>query len=624
MESEKKRESKRITRAFKRSELQDSEDKEQPSSLKNTARRFKLERKTPAGELAAPETAPSTKESEEREDDILAELKPAEPRQVDAIVENKPVTQEQENQSEAKPVQASNPKALPFSPVVFDQPVEPVVFETAPADVGLPDQEVSPIAPTSIDVEIPTMPASTDMPVQPADNGSKDNKHGNWQPLLADNPPPAVRSVPPSTPLALPKVTPSVPVIPAVTPPVPKPIQIKQPQPLFVANRSGEKRGGVTPLPIPAALPPSAQATLFPKKLGAQQSTPVGQKKAQKSRKKMIFLLLLVALTAGATVYFAFPDTYQAAVNQGTRWMQRCAGLLKSFGKEPSPADKPPLVTPPQVEEIKGWFGEKLPDGMSKNKQCGEYLWKKDNSVMVYVPEGTFWRGDDTLGNETERPLKQISLAAFYLDKYELTNEQYQKFAQATGHAEAIYANKGNFNHPRLPVVGISWQDAQDYAKWAQKRLPSEAEWEKAARGGMEIPDWQNTTGVVALVANPLPRRRYPWGNETNLAGRANSSVPQDGHVYAAPPGSFKDGVSPYNCFDMAGNVWEWCQDSYQALYYQASPAKDPLALPANAKDKKVCRGGAWRTAAEDLFCFRRNAFLPTERQPYLGVRLAR
>jgi hypothetical protein len=259
-----------------------------------------------------------------------------------------------------------------------------------------------------------------------------------------------------------------------------------------------------------------------------------------------------------------YPDWYEEAiafVSQKLSDIQGQGTPADHGNNLPNGTDKP--STPPVTAEAKGWFGETMPQGMSQTRMRGEYLWKQDKSIMVYIPEGPFWRGEDSLGRDSEKPMKQVFLSAYYIDRYEVTNEQYWKFLENTGYQGSGYVTKPNFNELRQPIVGISWQNAADYARWAQKRLPTEAEWEKASRGGVHIPNWQDTSLPLRLMPNPLAKRRYPWGNEPVTPVRANYNINQDGYVFTAPVELFKEGCSPYTCHNMVGNVQEWCQDSY-------------------------------------------------------------
>jgi iron(II)-dependent oxidoreductase len=169
----------------------------------------------------------------------------------------------------------------------------------------------------------------------------------------------------------------------------------------------------------------------------------------------------------------------------------------------------------------------------------------------------------------------------------------------ATGRSAPSYWNESKFNGPTQPVVGVTWHDADAYCKWAGKRLPTEAEWEKAARG---------TDG-----------RRYPWGNQWDTS-RANSAEARLGKT--APVGSYTGGESPYGAHDLAGNVWEWVADWFDASYYQNSPERNPQG-PASGQ-YKVLRGGAWHNIPIALRSAKRLASTPVIRADSLGFRCAR
>ena len=161
-----------------------------------------------------------------------------------------------------------------------------------------------------------------------------------------------------------------------------------------------------------------------------------------------------------------------------------------------------------------------------------------------------------------DRPVHTVQLDAYCIDKYEVTNELYQAYVRASETGQPFYARNSRFNAPQQPVVGVTWFDAQDYCSWAGMRLPTEAEWEKAARG---------TDG-----------RAYPWGEDITSA---NANFGADAKVDATTAvGSFPDGVSPYGAHDLGGNVWEWVADWFDDRYYESSPASNPSGPPSGTK----------------------------------------
>ncbi|MDA0692199.1 MAG: formylglycine-generating enzyme family protein [Nitrospinae bacterium] len=233
-----------------------------------------------------------------------------------------------------------------------------------------------------------------------------------------------------------------------------------------------------------------------------------------------------------------------------------------------------------------------------------ETLVGDDAREMILIPEGVFTRGSDS-GGFDEKPQQEIYLDAFYVDKYEVTVESYNKFRRAANYIEpAVPFFQGDhtvLQTPGFPVVGVSWLDAVNFCKWAGKRLLTEAEWEKAARG---------THGLV-----------YPWGNKilpkrTNLAGKA------DGFEFMAPVGSFPMGRSVYGVYDMGGNVSEWVEDWYDQFYYQTAPLMNPTGVD-NSKNR-VFRGGSWDSRTVDIRAAKRFAATPGRKDAVVGFRCGR
>ena len=242
--------------------------------------------------------------------------------------------------------------------------------------------------------------------------------------------------------------------------------------------------------------------------------------------------------------------------------------------------------------------------------------WIKPNlDKMVLVPAGGFPLGDwHNEGYENESARFEVYLDPYWIDVYEVTNIKYKKFLSAASRSGPRFAGFPYVGRPYQPVVGVSWADAEAYCRWAGKRLPTEFEWEKAARGS--------------------GKQRYPWGDEAPNRGgvlRANlgtgKDIGKDGFVYPAPVGSYPQGVSPYGVHDMAGNVWEWTATWFDDRYYRKL-AKEipPIRNPQGPKEGKykTSRGGAWVNSA---WTSRVSVRFPTSlgsRDMTLGFRCAR
>ncbi len=219
---------------------------------------------------------------------------------------------------------------------------------------------------------------------------------------------------------------------------------------------------------------------------------------------------------------------------------------------------------------------------------------------MIYISGGVFNMGSQN-ADPDEAPVHKVSLSSFYIDKKEVSNKQYQQFLEATKHRAPNFWGDEDLSKPNLPVIGVTWEEANAYCTWVEKRLPTEAEWEKAARG--------------------IDGRIYPWGKEF-ANGYANSYGKGDGYQFTAPVGSFTKGASPFGVLNMAGNVWEWCSDWYADDYYGKSPAQSPQG--AAHGQWKVIRGGSWEDIAGKLRVSNRYA-MPADYSAYnLGFRCAK
>jgi formylglycine-generating enzyme required for sulfatase activity len=263
-----------------------------------------------------------------------------------------------------------------------------------------------------------------------------------------------------------------------------------------------------------------------------------------------------------------------------------------------------------------------------------------DGAVMVAVPGGDFPMGSpDGEGDDDEHPQHSTYVDAFWIDRTEVTNRQFEQFVQQTGYLSDVEnagqswvclepdgtceeVNGADWRHPEgpssdisdrmdHPVVQVTWNDAAAYCQWAGVVLPTEAEWEKAARG---------TDGRI-----------YPWGNgfdssrlnycDDNCPYDLKDAKADDGYAGTAPVGTYPTGVSPYGALDMAGNVWEWVADWYAEDYYGRSPDRNPQGPPSG--DQRGLRGGSWAAPADEVRSARRFAGYPDAGHDSVGFRCA-
>jgi formylglycine-generating enzyme required for sulfatase activity len=256
------------------------------------------------------------------------------------------------------------------------------------------------------------------------------------------------------------------------------------------------------------------------------------------------------------------------------------------------------------------------PAGPAAGGEAGEgWIRPADGMEMVYVPAGRFEMGSDDPYYNNERPPHPVELAGFWMDRTEVTNTQYQKCV-AAGVCQAPAQSGSNsretyFEDPAFeayPVIYVSWYRAVAYCQWAGARLPTEEEWEYAARG----PE----------------NRRYPWGNapDTTRLNCCDANCPldhadpgsDDGYADTAPVGSYPDGASWCGVEDLVGNVWEWVWDWYGFYPDEGNP--DWLAPDMTAR---VLRGGSWDTVGDHARCTFRNWFDPAQAYDSVGFRCA-
>lgn len=224
-----------------------------------------------------------------------------------------------------------------------------------------------------------------------------------------------------------------------------------------------------------------------------------------------------------------------------------------------------------------------------------------DGAVMMYVPAGEFLMGGgdaDKEARDNEKPQRTVYLDAFWIDKYEVTNALYKKCVSA-GKCQPPNPTKsytrdayyGNSQYDNYPVIYVSWDSANTFCSWANKKLPTEAQWEKVA-------SWDDAK---------KEKRIYPWGNafdgtrvnfcDSNCQFDWKDKNVNDGYADTSPVGNYASGASFYGVVDMAGNVWEWVADWYDANYYKNSPSRNPTG--ASSGNVRVVRGGSWHFNAD-------------------------
>ena len=222
--------------------------------------------------------------------------------------------------------------------------------------------------------------------------------------------------------------------------------------------------------------------------------------------------------------------------------------------------------------------------------------------TLVLIPSGWFLMGSE-VGQDNERPVHRVWVDAYQLAACQITNAEYAKFLRATGKLPPPFWEDINFNHPQQPVVGVSWFEAQEYCNWLAAsterpyRLPSEAEWERAARGGVE--------GAL-----------FPWGD----------APPESLAHYASRwrTGPEPIGQSESNAcglFDICANVHEWCSDWYDANYYAVSPERNPRGPESG--QRRASRGGSWRHHIKVTRCAGRSSIPPQLQYADYGFRVA-
>jgi formylglycine-generating enzyme required for sulfatase activity len=297
--------------------------------------------------------------------------------------------------------------------------------------------------------------------------------------------------------------------------------------------------------------------------------------------------------------------------------------VIRHLGIEPAiPIKKEKLKVQPGADQVKPAAGKikavkeetkKSPDmpddvkkviskahKVDKNKNGYWEAYYKDYDItMIYIPPGKFMMGSVD-GDDDEKPLHEIDLDGYWIGKYEVTFAQYERYCNE---AKIEIPDDIGWGRENRPVICVSWDDAAAYCQWLSQKtglkfkLPTEAQWEKAARGS--------------------DQHKYPWGSRepdkdlANFSSNIGSTTPVD---------SYPAGASTYGLLDMAGNVWEWCSDWYEADYYKNSPPKNPAG--PNSGSYRVVRGGRCSSLARSLRCAYRSSDGPSDRSFLLGFRL--
>jgi formylglycine-generating enzyme required for sulfatase activity len=286
--------------------------------------------------------------------------------------------------------------------------------------------------------------------------------------------------------------------------------------------------------------------------------------------------------------------------------------VRRHLGKEPKETTKSTerIIVKEQLDPVKEEIEEpgEIPEDVEAVKSKAQRVYKNkkgfweadygDGIVMVYIPLGEFIMGSNDYDNE--KPSHTVFLDGYWMGKYEVTFDQYDKFCEETNKRKP---NDDGWGRGKRAVNNVSWNDAAAYCGWLSKKiglkfkLPTEAQWEKAARG--------------------TDKRTYPWGNQEPNKDLAKFNV-DNGKT--EPVGSYPRGESPNGILDMAGNVWEWCNDWYAGDYYKNSPDKNPQGPESGTY--RVLRGGSWESDAAVIRCANRFKYVPYLRDNDVGFRL--
>ncbi len=324
------------------------------------------------------------------------------------------------------------------------------------------------------------------------------------------------------------------------------------------------------------------------------------QRRRQLERRTMwgLLALLFVVVGLGTAVSLVNLNAADETVNEAAATATIESGIvaaLTAIAPSPTPLPRPTIPPTPTPQPVITETG----------------------SRMLYVPPGPFRMGDDE-GERDEKPSRMVQVDGFYIDETEVTVAQYAQCVEAGAcrpprtSSENYYGDAGYTDYP---VIFVNWYDAQTFCEWRGARLPSEAEWEKAA----------SFDTVEEL------KYRFPWGDafdgvklnscDANCTHSDRDASFNDSYRFAAPVGTYPDGRSPIGAYDMAGNVMEWVSDWYDFSYYREAGEDNPLG-PTDGEFKSI-RGGSWLTTAAEIKTAARSSFDPLVAQANVGFRCA-
>lgn len=341
-------------------------------------------------------------------------------------------------------------------------------------------------------------------------------------------------------------------------------------------------------------------------------------------KNSFLFFLLLATACAPSGGAQNLQPTSPVVLSLPTAFTQKVtpAGLPELVSATPTLVILPGRATPSSVAALE----PPLAAGTPVNSVPAGVLESLSNPVdgadLIPIPGGKFAMGSDPASDPlfwgAEAPVHQVSVAGFLIYRTEVTTAMYQKCVEKKAcpkpEAKRSTSRGSYYENPEFenyPVILVSWVGATSYCQWAGGRLPSEAEWERAARGDGGLFPW-GAGKLNGDMANFCDRNCASSLREENL---------NDGYADTAPVGSYPAGASPYGVLDMAGNVWEWVSDYFSSGYYQVSPSENPRG-PASG-DRRVIRGGSWYNPADGIRSVARASLTAETAKDTVGFRCA-